>query len=82
MTYDPNHDRTYWRSEHDDRLIEAARDSGHELAIALGERLDDYRDIVDELESLKEQHDELKRRTEALAIELRAYEDAIHDTNA
>jgi flagellar biosynthesis/type III secretory pathway protein FliH len=41
MTYDPNADRTYWRGQEDTRLIEAARDSGHELAIALGERLDD-----------------------------------------
>ena len=41
MTYDPNADRTYWRGQDDKRLIEAARDSGHELAIALGERLDD-----------------------------------------
>ena len=41
MTYDPNADRDYWRDQIDRRLIEAARDSGHELTIALGERLDD-----------------------------------------
>ena len=33
------HDRDYWRCASDTALIEAARDSGHELAIALGERL-------------------------------------------
>jgi hydroxymethylpyrimidine pyrophosphatase-like HAD family hydrolase len=40
MTYKPNYDRTNWRREETRELIEAARDSGHELAIALGERLD------------------------------------------
>ena len=33
-------DRDYWRSSSDDRLIEEARDSNHELCIALGERLE------------------------------------------
>ena len=37
MTYD----RTYWRACSDTRLIEEARDSGHELAIALGERFEE-----------------------------------------
>jgi len=32
-------DRTYWRAQSAERLIEEARESGHELAIALGERL-------------------------------------------
>jgi hypothetical protein len=41
MTYKPNYDRTDWRCAEIHDLIEAARDSGHELAIALGERLDD-----------------------------------------
>jgi hydroxymethylpyrimidine pyrophosphatase-like HAD family hydrolase len=40
MTYKPNYDRTDWRREETRELIEAARDSGHELAIALGERLE------------------------------------------
>lgn len=33
------HDRTYWRCEDSKRLIAEARDSDHELCIALGERL-------------------------------------------
>lgn len=33
------HDRTYWRAEDSKRLIAEARDSDHELCIALGERL-------------------------------------------
>lgn len=41
------HDRDYWRSATTTALIEAARDSGHELAIALGERLSDTIDIYE-----------------------------------
>ena len=40
-------DRTYWRLESDQRLIEAARDSDNELCIALGERLEEARDAAD-----------------------------------
>jgi len=35
-------DRTYYRACSTRLLIETARDSGHELAIALGERLEEY----------------------------------------
>jgi hypothetical protein len=49
MTYDPNADRQYWRFSNSRRLIEAARDSGHELSIALGERLDAWLDAAMEL---------------------------------
>ena len=34
------HDRTYWRAEGTKRLIEEGKASGHELAIALAERLE------------------------------------------
>jgi len=34
-------DRDYYRQLDDELLIEAALNSGHELAIALGERLDE-----------------------------------------
>lgn len=56
MTYNPNMDRDYWRSSDTSKLIEAARDSGHELAIALGERLEQLQDRegwADEIEDLK-----------------------------
>lgn len=43
MTHSPTHDRTYWRAERAVRLIEAGKASGHELAIALAERLEDER---------------------------------------
>jgi hypothetical protein len=36
-------DRTYWRTEPAVRLIEAGKASGHEVAIALAERLEDER---------------------------------------
>ena len=35
------HDRTYWRGETAERLIEEGKASGDELAIALAERLED-----------------------------------------
>lgn len=49
MTWNPNHDRDYWRCTPDADLIDAARDSGHELAIALGERLEDASSVDDSL---------------------------------
>ena len=39
------HDREYYRCLPDSELIRRARDSGHELCIALGERLEDLADI-------------------------------------
>ena len=74
MTYDPNADRAYWRREDSRRLIEAARDSGHELAIALGERLEALDAIDDELHDAKAEIAELSRRVGYLRKELDAYE--------
>ena len=47
----PAPSRAYWRMLATHDLIEAARDSDHELAIALGERLSDYEVILDDLEA-------------------------------
>lgn len=74
MAYSPNEDRTYWRREESRRLIEAARDSGHELAIALGERLEALNDVDDELHDAKAEIAELTRRVDYLRKELDAYE--------
>ncbi len=41
-------DRDYWRSAPIKRLIEEARGSGHELCIALGERLEEADDEIAE----------------------------------
>ena len=49
MTYNPNADRQYWRFSDSRTLIEAARDSNHELSIAMGERLDSWLDTAIEL---------------------------------
>jgi hypothetical protein len=62
-------DRNYYRCLNTRLLIEAARDSAHELAIALGERLEDE-SWVRELES-----DELAARVKALEEELALQED-------
>ena len=45
------HSRAYWRMLTTRDLIEVARDSDHDLAIALGERLADYEVILDDLEA-------------------------------
>lgn len=65
-----NHDRGYWRCEPDSRLIREARDSGDELTIALGERLDALADVEEELEDLKEEHDKLERLVDRLRDEI------------
>jgi hypothetical protein len=58
MTYIPNYDRAHWRDCPDTMLIEAARDSGHELAIALGERLDAATGA--DVEHLRNENEELE----------------------
>ena len=47
----PAHSRAYWRMLTTRDLVEAARDSDHDLTIALGERLADYEVILDDLEA-------------------------------
>ena len=70
MTYDPNADRDYWRDQSERRLIEAARDSGHELAIALGERLEAVARIADQIGNVEIERDEMEDRCDALRAEL------------
>jgi hypothetical protein len=43
--------RAYWRMLTTRELVEAARDSDHDLATVLGERLQDYEVILDDLEA-------------------------------
>jgi len=71
MTYNPNADRQYWRFSDSRRLIEAARDSEHELSIALGERLDAWLDAAIELAD-----------TQDLLAVVRAERDALLETVA
>lgn len=77
MTYNPNMDRDYWRSSDTAKLIEAARDSGHELAIALGERLEQIAPDVERLEEIEYERDNLKREAEAHYEEYQAIDDAL-----
>ena len=76
MTYNPNHDRADWRTLSTRTLIEAARDSGHELAIALGERLEELEDCAAELADAIAEARYLQERCDALRDELQAFHDA------
>ena len=79
MTYDRTADRTYWRRCSDRRLIEAARDSGHELAIALGERLEDSEGMDDALADAHAELIELQGRCDALRAEVEELHAALTD---
>ena len=76
MTYNPTYDRTDWRAVSTRTLIEAARESGHELAIALGERLEELEGCADELADAIAEARELSQRVDSLRDELQAFCDA------
>jgi hypothetical protein len=79
MTYNPNLDRTDWRALSTRTLIEAARDCPNELAIALGERLEELENAEAENIDLRATVDELDARVDALMADLKAYHDAQSD---
>jgi ribosome assembly protein YihI (activator of Der GTPase) len=79
MTYKPTHDRTDWRSLSTRTLIEAARDCPNELAIALGERLEELENAEAENIDLRATVDELDQRVDWLMAELNAIHDAQSD---
>ena len=69
------HDRTYWRAQDDKRLIdEAKHNPTAELAIALGERLEDLADIESTYEEVCETLAEAKRKIATLEDDLEALE--------
>ena len=74
-----NNDRTYWRLCDDKRLIEEARDSGHELCIALGERLKDCTagesDKAETIRKLEHRLIMAQAAVESMRAELGAYEE-------
>jgi ribosome assembly protein YihI (activator of Der GTPase) len=76
MTYNPNRDRTDWRALSTRTLIEAARDCPNELAIALGERLEELENAEAENIDLRAIVDELDQRVDLLMAELKAFYDA------
>jgi hypothetical protein len=79
MTYNPTYDRTDWRALSTRTLIEAARDCPNELAIALGERLEELENAEMENIDLRATVDELDARVDALMADLKAYHDAEAD---
>lgn len=70
-------DRTYWRMSSTRTLIDVARHSGHELAIALGERLEEYEHQEDDLHDLQRENEELDARVDSLREELQELRDAM-----
>jgi hypothetical protein len=80
--YDPFYDRTDWRRCDDQRLTAAARESNHELCIALGERLEDLTDIDDQLQDVIAERDELDKRVALLLTELNELHEALKGTGA
>ena len=82
MTYNPSFDRTDWRNRTERELIEAARESDHELCIALGERLEDMADYPDLLADLIAERDELDRRCDMLRAELNELHEALKGAGA
>ncbi len=75
--FNPSFDRTEWRARYDHELIAAARESNHELAIALGERLHDLSDTEDQLRDLIAERDELDKRCAYLRKELNELHEAL-----
>jgi hypothetical protein len=74
MTYDPAADRNYWRFSDSRRLIEAARDSNHELSIAMGERLDAWLDAAIELADTQDLLRVVRAERDALLETVAEYE--------
>ena len=58
-------DRDYWRSEPTKRLVEEARTKGCELCIALGERLEEADEEIEELELMLGQREDRIDQLEA-----------------
>lgn len=75
MTY--QHDRTYWRATSTRALIEEARHSGDELAIALGERLEEYDCDEETINDLQQANAELERRVDDLRQEIESLRRAL-----
>lgn len=74
-----NNDRTYWRGCDNNRLIEEARNSGNELCIVLGERLEDCtaedRDRAETIRKLEHRLILAQAALESMRAELGAYEE-------
>jgi peptidoglycan hydrolase CwlO-like protein len=69
-------DRNYWRSQDTSRLIDDARHSGHELAIVLGERLEDM-DV-----EAREELAEWQQKAHDLQIDCNQLDDKVYELRA
>jgi peptidoglycan hydrolase CwlO-like protein len=69
-------DRNYWRSQDTSRLIDDARHSGHELAIVLGERLEDM-DV-----EAREELAEWQQKAHDLQIDCNQLDDKVYELHA
>jgi hypothetical protein len=69
-------DRNYWRSQDTSRLIDDARHSGHELAIVLGERLEDL-DV-----EAREELAEWQQKAHDLQIDCNQLDDKVYELRA
>jgi len=76
-------DRTYWRAAKEIALIDAARDSGHELCIAIGERLGQncYADLEEEVSRLNAALEREQDRVAELECELEEERDNASDAS-
>ena len=77
MIYKPHYDRTDWRSLSTQTLIYAAQDCPHELAIALGERLDEMEGFDAHAADLEKENADLRARIEALEQTIAEHEAAL-----
>ena len=77
MTYKPHYDRTDWRALSTKTLIYAAQDCAHELAIALGERLEELEGFDQHAFDLEKENIDLMRRIEALEQTIAEHEAAL-----
>jgi len=68
------HDRTHYRALPVRLLIEQARYSGDELAIALGERLEEYDHQEDVIADLQRENAELEERNARLLARIASLE--------
>lgn len=73
------HDRTYYRACDTERLIADARDSNHELAIALGERLEDMAHMPDQVSDLKRELREAEQRADSWQRKFHRIADAMDE---
>lgn len=72
-------DRTYYRGLPDGFLIDEAKDSGHELCIALAERLEDGIALDERLADQQDTIDDLKREIANLEDEVVALMQQINE---